>query len=184
MTFPLPQPLFLLILALSFFYFFIAGAGTFRRQSGDDVGAGVAQLSLLVSGGVLPWMLGHRVPIALANGIVALALLAASLLLYEWSRRTLSRVGPSIAWSGEVSDAVCDTGPYARIRHPIYTSYMLAFAAVAIALPMIATAAILLINAALYLHAALDDERSLARSVLSDDYARYRARTGMFFPRL
>ena len=78
---------------------------------------------------------------------------------------------------------MCASGPYAFVRHPVYLSYMLAFLAMPVAFPMIATATIFLFNVALYVHAARDDERSLAASELGEAYADYRQRTGMFVPR-
>jgi len=42
---------------------------------------------------------------------------------------------------------------------------------------------LLLLNATLFILVAFDDERKLAASPLAADYAAYRQRTGMFFPR-
>jgi protein-S-isoprenylcysteine O-methyltransferase Ste14 len=50
-------------------------------------------------------------------------------------------------------------------------------------LPHWLTAAILLLNATLFVLVAFDDERKLAASPLAADYASYRERTGMSFPK-
>ena len=52
------------------------------------------------------------------------------------------------------------------------------------AIPKLATLGILVLNGAVFMHAALRDERDLAASDLSEDYRRYKSRTGMFLPRL
>lgn len=81
-------------------------------------------------------------------------------------------------------DALCDKGPYAYIRHPIYASYVLAFLAVLVAMPTLITLAVFVFNAGLFTHAALSDERSLAAGTLATEYAQYKKRTGMFLPRI
>ena len=106
----------------------------------------------------------------------------AALGLYEWARHTIMDRRFHIAWSGDIPEAVCQEGPYAHVRHPVYASYIIAFAAMLAALPSLWSLAIFLFNAGLFIHAARDDERSLGASDLSDDYSRYRMRTGMFIP--
>ena len=39
------------------------------------------------------------------------------------------------------------------------------------------------VNVAIFTHAAITDERTLARSAIAADYAAYRLRAGMFLPR-
>jgi protein-S-isoprenylcysteine O-methyltransferase Ste14 len=111
-------------------------------------------------------------------------LLVGSLLLYEWARRVIRERGFHIAFSGDVPHELCDQGPYAWIRHPIYLSYIIAFLAQLIALPGFATLAIFLGNLILFSFAAVGDERSLAESPLAEGYGHYKRRTGMFVPRL
>ena len=169
---------------LVFSYFLVGGANTFERDDSDVKGAGWGQFSLFVTGALGAALLSFQQPLHLWNGVAATALLLGSLALYEWSRRTIRDRRFHIAFSGDVPDAVCASGPYAFVRHPVYLSYILAFLAMPIAFPRLATAAIFLFNLGLYVHAARDDERSLARSKLGKAYAAYRQRTGMFFPRL
>jgi protein-S-isoprenylcysteine O-methyltransferase Ste14 len=182
--FPLPQPLFLLLVTLGFTYFMLAGARTFERDDSDDLGSGLGQFSFLCTGALATWFLGRGVVIHLWNGVGALVLLACALLLYEWARRTIRHRRFHIAWSGDVPDALCEAGPYRHVRHPVYLSYMLAFLAMTIALPMIWTVVILLFNVALFTHAGFSEERAIAESPLAEDYAGYRKRVGMFLPRL
>jgi protein-S-isoprenylcysteine O-methyltransferase Ste14 len=70
------------------------------------------------------------------------------------------------------------------VRHPIYASYLLAFLACFVALPHWLTALMVVFNAALFAHAARDDEQRIAQSPLAGAYAHYRTRVGMFIPRV
>jgi|SRR5690606_32256771 len=177
------QSVLVLGFLLVFVYFTAAGANTFERDDSDVKGATLGQASLLGTGAIATALLSYGQPLRAPNGAVAAALLAGSLMLYEWARRTIRDRRFHIGWSGDVPEALCDEGPYAWVRHPVYLSYMLAFLATFAAFPRLATLAVLLLNAALYVQAARDDERSLAASALGEDYAAYKARTGMFLPR-
>ena len=68
--------------------------------------------------------------------------LALSVALYEWARQTIWGRRFGLGWGDHVPEALCASGPYRYIRHPIYLSYLLAFLAVLIALPHWITAAI------------------------------------------
>jgi protein-S-isoprenylcysteine O-methyltransferase Ste14 len=183
-AFPLWPTAFLFPLALCFYYFLLAGARTFEHDPTDDLGSGLAQFSFLVTGTIGTIFLGFRAVVPVANAVASAALMLFALVLYEWSRRTIRDRRFQIAWSGRVPEAVCDEGPYRHVRHPVYLSYMFAFAAIPAALPRWESAAILLFNVALFGHAARDDEHAMTTGELAEEYARYKARTGMFVPRL
>ncbi len=183
MILPLPQPLFLLGLVLAFTYFMLAGARTFERDESDGIAAGLGQFSFLCTGAIATWFIGRGVTVYLWNGLASAMLMAAALSLYEWARRTIRYRKFRIAWSGEVPETLCESGPYRFVRHPLYLSYILAFAALLAALPTVWTVLIFAFNIALFVHAAFSDQRSLAESPLAADYADYKKRVGMFFPR-
>jgi protein-S-isoprenylcysteine O-methyltransferase Ste14 len=178
------QLLMILGFILAFGYFAQAGAMTFERDDSDVKGATLGQFSLLVTGAIATALLSYRQVLHPANGIAAVIALLGSVSLYEWARRTIRERRFHIGWSGDVPDEVCAKGPYALVRHPVYLSYMLAFLAVPVAFPRLATLAIFVFNVALYVHAARDDERSMERSALRQVYAAYKRRTGMFLPRV
>ena len=67
---------------------------------------------------------------------------------------------------------------------PVYTSYILAFLGLLVAFPGWPTAIAFAANSAFYLHAASDEERTLAHSEIGQAYAAHRQGTGMFFPRV
>ena len=181
----IPQAVLLFLLGGVFLHFLIAGGKTFHVVNADlEPAAWISQIMFVFGGTVTVWFLGMRHPIHLPNGIIAATLLAGSVALYEWARHTISRRRFGIAGSGHVPEALCDTGPYRFIRHPIYLSYVLAHLAVLAAIPHWVTAAIFATVAALCVYWAIDDERALTASGLSADYAAYRRRTGMFLPKL
>jgi protein-S-isoprenylcysteine O-methyltransferase Ste14 len=183
-----PSPshaLLLLLFGGVFIHFLQAGARTFSFNSGDaGAGGAIGQFSFLVTGLMAAWGVGLRMPMQPANQVVALLLLIVSVSLYEWARRTIWGRHFGLALSEQVPDALCDSGPYRHIRHPIYLSYVLAFLALLIALPHWATTLGFLFNLVVCVVFARSDERVLAGSALAADYAAYRLRTGMFFPKL
>jgi len=184
MPFPLWPTVFVFALGLCFYYFLLAGGRTLEFNPGDEWAAALAQFSFTITGVLGTLFLGYRAQVPAANAIASAVLMAGALALYEWARRTVRHRGFHIAWTGEVPAELCAEGPYAHIRHPLYASYILAFAAQLAALPQWPTLAIFLFNLALFAHAARDDERTLAKSGLAADYAQYKRRTGMFLPRL
>jgi protein-S-isoprenylcysteine O-methyltransferase Ste14 len=138
----------------------------------------------LITGTLGTLFLNYGSPLPLLNAIGSAGMLIAALLLYEWARHVIKDRRFHIAWTGDVPEALCEEGPYRYMRHPLYVSYILTFASVLAAFPTAAMAAIFLGNAVLFAHAAFSDERSLSHSELAAEYASYRTRTGMFFPRL
>jgi protein-S-isoprenylcysteine O-methyltransferase Ste14 len=173
---------YLFLLGLTFYYFILAGARTFEVNPGDELASGVAQFSFLITGTLGTLYLGYGKPIPLWNAIGSAVLLCMALSLYEWARRAIKDRHFHIAWTGEVPDELCEAGPYRYVRHPLYSSYILAFASVLAAFPTLAFLAIFLANVALFTHAAFSDERSIAASAIAADYASYKAKTCMFLP--
>jgi protein-S-isoprenylcysteine O-methyltransferase Ste14 len=168
---------------LPFPYFMTAGNNTFTVPPLRNNGAVLGQISFLSGMGCVLAM-GLFSGLLLAPALCGCLLALCSVLLYEWTRRTVIDRYFYIALSGEVPKAVCDKGPYRLVRHPFYLSYMVAFLAVAIAFPSIVVSAVCLINIGLFLYMAIDDERVLLASPLSADYRSYQGRAGMFVPGL
>jgi protein-S-isoprenylcysteine O-methyltransferase Ste14 len=61
---------------------------------------------------------------------------------------------------------------------------MVAFLGMAVAFPSWVTAVVCLANMALFIYMAMDDERVLVGSALTEAYRVYQGRVGMFLPRL
>jgi protein-S-isoprenylcysteine O-methyltransferase Ste14 len=108
------------------------------------------------------------------------------LALSQWLfRAALSamRTAPlSLAFSNDVPAFLLQRGPYRRVRHPFYTAYALSWLAVVVLTWSGVALMVFLIISALYVTAALREERKFLRSTLAADYRAYQQRTGMFLP--
>lgn len=166
------------LLAAPFQWFLGAGKDTFivRQPSQGALWGQVSFVSGLMAVAWVGLFGGLRLEPATAG---ALLLSLAAVALYEAARRTAGRQRLHIGLSGRAPDAVLEAGPYRVLRHPFYLSYMLAFAAVALALRSRLGSGVLLANVALFTGMALHDERSLAHSPLAAAYAAYRRRVGI-----
>lgn len=86
--------------------------------------------------------------------------------------------------SNDTPACLVTSGAYRYIRHPFYTSFLLAFAAADLFFPHPAVVALsLYVFAALHSTAA-GEERKLRSSAFGEEYAKYIARSGRFFPLL
>jgi len=111
--------------------------------------------------------------------MVVLAVLG--LLLASWARIYLGRL-----WSSSVTRKrnhhVVDTGPYALVRHPIYTGIILAAAATAVVRgTAVALAGAVLMTYSLYLKARLEED-FLRKELGTDDYNAYARCVPMLVP--
>ena len=152
-------------MASPFVYFLTAGAKIFTVPEARDSGAILGQVSFF--SGML-CVLGNCFYQSLLWYLAACgaALALCSPLLYEWTRRTVRDRSFYTGLGGEVPGAVCHSGPCNCMRHPFYLSYMVAFLAAVVAFPSLVTAAVCLLNIALFVYMAFDDERVLLRSEL------------------
>jgi protein-S-isoprenylcysteine O-methyltransferase Ste14 len=121
------------------------------------------------------WHVGYGGAYALLGAVIA------GIAFAWWARLHLGRL-----WSGSVTrkegHRVVDSGPYALVRHPIYTGLLLATFATAAAVATIpALGGAVLMTVALWLKARLE-ERFLAAELGADAYGAYRARVPMLLP--
>jgi protein-S-isoprenylcysteine O-methyltransferase Ste14 len=79
---------------------------------------------------------------------------------------------------------IVNWGPYRRVRHPFYVSYLLALMAVVLVIPSWHSFAVLVIGAVALDLTARREERRLLASDLGAQYAAYRELTGRFVPRV
>jgi protein-S-isoprenylcysteine O-methyltransferase Ste14 len=138
---------------------------------------------LLLAPGAAPWGLDARflpaagAPIGFAVGAL---LTAAGLLFAVWARRHLGR-----NWSATVTlkegHELVTSGPYALVRHPIYTGLLLAFAGSALALgEWRGVVAILVVFAALWRKLRLEER--WMRERFGPAYASYSRRVKALVP--
>jgi protein-S-isoprenylcysteine O-methyltransferase Ste14 len=124
---------------------------------------------------------GPQWPPAMLAGLV---LQLASLWLF-WRAIAASRAARlRLAFDPALPGGVVRDGPYRVVRHPFYTSYMLFWIGWSIATWSIWSLPPLLVILAIYVFAARGEEGRFARSPFADEYAAYRQRVGMFWPRL
>jgi protein-S-isoprenylcysteine O-methyltransferase Ste14 len=123
-------------------------------------------------------------PVPAGRAAAAFALLAAALGLFGWTAWTNRARKLGLAFAGAVPTHLQTRGPYALVRHPFYTSYLLGFAggAVAAGTPWLAPA--LAAGALTYWRAAREEELAFAGTPLAGAYRAYAARVGMFVPGL
>jgi protein-S-isoprenylcysteine O-methyltransferase Ste14 len=166
-----------------FLYFLTAGAKTFTVPALRDGGAQLGQYSF-VSVMICVLFLGFYQVLVWYQALCGAGLALISLVLYEWTRRTVIDRHFYTGLGGEVPAAVCDVGPYKFLRHPFYLSHMVAILGAVVAFPSLVTAAVCTLDIALFIYMGFDDERVLLQSELAGDYQTYRKRVGMFLPRL
>ncbi len=75
-------------------------------------------------------------------------------------------------------------GPYARIRHPFYSSFLLAFSAAILVLPHYLTLLACVYSSITLTMTAKREEQRLMACVYGDQYIRYFRQSSRFFPRL
>lgn len=119
-------------------------------------------------------------PVAPAIAWVLAALVICGFLFMWWARIHLGQL-----WSSSVTRKehhhVVDTGPYAIVRHPIYTGLLLAIiATVLIRGTIITLAGSALIVIGIYVKARLEEE--FLRQQLGESYAAYARRVPMLVP--
>jgi len=109
------------------------------------------------------------------------ALIAIGFAFAWWARIHLGRL-----WSGRITakagHRVVDSGPYAMVRHPIYTGILLAiYATAALKGTALGLAGAVVITIGLWMKARLE-ESWLRQELGSDSYDAYRRRVSMLVP--
>jgi protein-S-isoprenylcysteine O-methyltransferase Ste14 len=87
------------------------------------------------------------------------------------------------AFDEKLPHGLLRTGPYAVVRHPFYTSYLIQWIGWAIAAWTIWALVPVVMMVTIYTVAARDEEAKFARTDMADEYAEYMKTTGRFFPR-
>lgn len=130
------------------------------------------------------WFLWH-----LTSGVsqawpVALVLFAGALGVFTWAILATRRTPPTLAFDTDQPSFLLHHGPYRFVRHPFYLAYLIFWVGTAAAAQTMLAWATPALMAMLYFHAATREEQKFATSELSTAYAAYRAKAGMFLPRL
>jgi protein-S-isoprenylcysteine O-methyltransferase Ste14 len=115
-----------------------------------------------------PWLLG-----------IGLGLFVLGLALAVWARVFLGR-NWGMPMSQKADPELVTTGPYRRVRHPIYSGIILAMVGTAIAVSPYWLAAVVIVGA-YFLVSAVVEERNMAK-VFPADYPPYKRTTKMIIP--
>jgi protein-S-isoprenylcysteine O-methyltransferase Ste14 len=104
--------------------------------------------------------------------------------LFVWAILATRQNRPALAFAGKRPNHVFSWGPYAYIRHPFYTAYLLFWLGCVVATSSLVMVVLFVSLAAIYTLAALGEERNFLRSSMRDEYEAFRNATGFFWPKL
>ena len=113
------------------------------------------------------------------------AILCFAILLFNAARASIRGKFFSYIYSDDAPQFLHTSGPYRYVRNPFYSSYLLTFLAAAVLAPNLVTIAVPVVMFVFLMFAARHEERKFSRSPdpVAKEYAEYKKRTGMFFPR-
>ena len=166
----------------------IAGFWTNRTKKSAATWDVWAYRALVAAGAVLLFHTTRRVlheprlwHVGFTGAYILAGVTLVSILFAWWARLHIGRL-----WSGSITRKadhyVVDTGPYALVRHPIYTGLILAIVATAAAQATVTSImAAALITAGLWLKARIE-ERFLTSELGAEAYGSYRHRVPMLIP--
>ncbi|UCE11283.1 MAG: isoprenylcysteine carboxylmethyltransferase family protein [Candidatus Thorarchaeota archaeon] len=111
--------------------------------------------------------------------VIGLVLLSTGIFLHMWSRYVRKEMAAS--WSMSEEHKIVTIGPYSKVRHPSYTSYLLSFIGLIMMIPS-PLSLCLIIGIPGYYVIAKKEELHLIEH-FGEEYRTYINNTGMFFPR-
>ncbi|TPG18864.1 isoprenylcysteine carboxylmethyltransferase family protein [Sphingomonas koreensis] len=162
----------------------VPDSGSQKRSGRSVLGIAIqAAAFFFVSVGNARTMLDPLSPLALGEALVIALLMAAAVALFVWASRTMGRNWSIIARTRSDHELIT-AGPFAYVRHPIYTALALFLVAVAIAS---GNAERLLIGLPLYALGTwlrIAEEERLLRDMFGAAYDGYAARVKRFVPGL
>jgi protein-S-isoprenylcysteine O-methyltransferase Ste14 len=158
--------------------------GGSRRDAASLVGIGIQGLGgVIAASGPVRATLDPLGAAALAQAAVTGLLLAAALTLFVWATATMGRNWSLVART-RADHALVTTGPFARMRHPIYTALALVVIALAVALGHLPRLALALPVYALGTWLRIRIEERLLHAMFGATYEAYAARVKRFVPGL
>jgi protein-S-isoprenylcysteine O-methyltransferase Ste14 len=122
----------------------------------------------------------------LHEGLAVLGIMAffGAYAIFEGALLVHGQRKPAFAFVDVAPVSFQQTGPYAFVRHPIYSAYLLGWTVAPLVTGNLLSAGTLAGMLLLYFVAARQEERQFAKSSYSSEYKQYQTRTGMFIPRL
>ena len=128
-----------------------------------------------------PWFRVLSFPLPTWLRWIGVALGCASFGLYIWSQYTLGKEWSPHLQMREIHYLVT-TGPYARMRHPIYLAYLIFMASITLVTANWFFVALLVISIAVFAFRIPKEEQMLVE-VFGEEYKAYVRKTGGLFPK-
>jgi protein-S-isoprenylcysteine O-methyltransferase Ste14 len=163
----------------------------FRKPSDPNSGPNLLPILLFGALAILgnaTYMHGiyHRIfsslaPLTLPRLGLVLLLQTASLSLWTWATRTVSPNQFTRAMSRDMPKELVTTGPYAYVRNPFYSAYMMTYGATAMLSGRVVDYAILGGFYVCYYLVSKGEERKFLESGLKGEYERFRRSRSRFF---
>ncbi len=176
---------FAAISGLSFLVQLLSVFVVFRKvESTENSRYRFFQAQFLVTWGYFFYVFYSREPKASLIYGIASILVVACLVLFFYCSSIIRRNKLSIVFSADSPEFHISRGPYAIVRHPFYTSYILTYSSLALVGMDILLAILCLGMFFTYYYAARFEEKKFLDSNLKSSYQKYQIQTGMFFPRL
>lgn len=116
--------------------------------------------------------------------LFGLMIMLASVVLFWMTIRETRKAQLLAAFDEGLPHGLVTTGPYAYVRHPFYTSYIMLWLGWAISCWHIAAIVPSVFMVVTFWFAARDEEAKFARTKFATAYADYKRATGRFFPQL
>lgn len=160
----------------------VLGKGHFKSRS-MPLGANLISLAALVSLAIYLWLLWITDAPSVAQ-LVGFIVGALSLWLFFRTIRASRDRGLHFAFDPDNPVSLVTTGPYRMVRHPFYTSYLTFWVAMTLGAWSPLGIVVLVLLMAMYTYAARTEEAKFAATPMAGEYAEYRKRAGMFWPKL
>jgi protein-S-isoprenylcysteine O-methyltransferase Ste14 len=125
-----------------------------------------------------------RAPAADWRRAVGFCLHLLAIVLFGWAVLATRQNRPALAFAGDRPDHLFRSGPYAYMRHPFYTSYLLFWLGCALGASSVILMILFPALTAIYTVAAVGEERDFSRSAIHAEYEAFRRETGFFWPKL
>jgi protein-S-isoprenylcysteine O-methyltransferase Ste14 len=159
-----------------------------RVQKRAEFGGALPYRLVTLAGGALLFVRSHGYegPLRLWTPTLTAAWICVGLVALGFAFAWWARLWLGSLWSGSVTlkegHHIVDTGPYAIVRHPIYTGLLLStYATMGAKGTMTAVAGVVVITIGVWMKARIE-ERWLSQELGADEYTAYRRRVPMLLP--
>jgi len=156
----------------------------FRIDGPTPLGVRAIEICAAASIGLGGFLIAQRTQVSALLETLAWLLLSGSAALFVWGVTTVRRKELTTAFCTDLPQFLITRGPFRRMRNPFYLACILAHG-----MPVCASGSAwallpLLLMSAIYVRAALHEERKFLASDLAPAWRHYQRRTGRFLPRL